>query len=95
MLYKKTQPFPLREEIEKLKIFQVSQIEELPNSNYVEMLRLNNIKDFLKENEDCALIDQDMKDIVKTDYIERLKNKLRNAAGTDKKKRRLVKRNYS
>lgn len=56
MLYKSIQPFPLRESIEKLKIRDASKIPDPPKANQVEIMKLNNIRDFLNKNAQLGLM---------------------------------------
>eukprot|EP00347_Sterkiella_histriomuscorum_P018876 403343836 len=54
LLYKSIQPFPLRESIEKLKIRDASKILDPPKANQVEIMKLNNIRDYLHKNQEIA-----------------------------------------
>lgn len=81
MLYKSIQPFPLRESIEKLKIRDASKIPDPPKANQVEIMKLNNIRDFLNQNAQLGLMaklsqDERLNSLVKADIIQNLKRKM-------------------
>ncbi|CDW82591.1 UNKNOWN [Stylonychia lemnae] len=62
LLYKSIQPFPLRESIEKLKIRDASKIPDPPQAKQVDVMKLNNIREYLSKNQEQAFQHQ-LKDI--------------------------------
>jgi len=49
LLYKSIQPFPLRNDLEKLKVRDASNIQDPPNANQLEIMKLDKIREFLQK----------------------------------------------